>query len=131
MVDVAEHEVVWFVDAARTGPSPFAIRQLAPVPTLDFTRSLEVLQAEASKLELLPHPNIVRVIECDRDGRTVFMTMELLTGESLARRMIKNDFRPLAAAEAERITAMMEARVQAETGRPLPDDVRTIQAVAA
>jgi hydrogenase maturation protease len=39
-VDVAEHEVVWFVDAARTGPSPFAIRELAPVPTLDFTSHL-------------------------------------------------------------------------------------------
>ena len=39
-VDVAEHEVVWFIDAARTGPSPFAIRELAAIPTLDFTSHL-------------------------------------------------------------------------------------------
>ena len=39
-VDVAQHDVVWFIDAARTGASPFAVRELAPVPTLDFTSHL-------------------------------------------------------------------------------------------
>jgi len=39
-VDVAQSDVVWFVDAARTGPSPYAIQELAPVPTLDFTSHL-------------------------------------------------------------------------------------------
>jgi hydrogenase maturation protease len=38
-VDVAAHEVVWFVDAARAGP-PFAMSELNPVPTLDFTSHL-------------------------------------------------------------------------------------------
>jgi hydrogenase maturation protease len=39
-MDVAEHDVVWFVDAARTGPSPFAIEDLAPAATLEFTSHL-------------------------------------------------------------------------------------------
>ena len=45
---------------------------------------------EASKLQTLTHPNIVRVFDCDRDGQTVFMTMEYLDGTSLRRRMPKN-----------------------------------------
>jgi hydrogenase maturation protease len=35
-MDVAAHDVVWFVDAARTGP-PIAIRRLEPSATVDFT----------------------------------------------------------------------------------------------
>ena len=30
-MDVAEHDVVWFVDAAKTGPSPYAVRDVSPV----------------------------------------------------------------------------------------------------
>jgi formylglycine-generating enzyme len=36
------------------------------------------------KLKGLTHPNIVRMFDCDRDGSTVFLTMEYLTGPSLA-----------------------------------------------
>jgi hydrogenase maturation protease len=39
-LDVAEHDVVWFVDAARTGPSPFVIEALAPAASLEFTSHL-------------------------------------------------------------------------------------------
>jgi hydrogenase maturation protease len=39
-MDVAEHDIVWFVDAARLGPSPFAVRALAPLSTLEFTSHL-------------------------------------------------------------------------------------------
>ena len=39
-VDVAEHDVVWFVDAARTGSAPFTIQELTPTPTLEFTSHL-------------------------------------------------------------------------------------------
>lgn len=41
------------------------------------------LQREAQKSQKLAHPNIVRVYDFDRDGETVFMTMELLRGEDL------------------------------------------------
>ena len=56
----------------------------------DQSRSLAVMHREASKLQSLTHPNIVRVFDCDRDGQTVFMTMEYLDGASLRRRMPKN-----------------------------------------
>jgi hydrogenase maturation protease len=36
-MDVAEHDVVWFVDAAKTGPSPYAVRELKPTSTIEFT----------------------------------------------------------------------------------------------
>lgn len=41
------------------------------------------LQREAQKSQKLAHPNIVRVYDFDRDGDTVYMTMELLKGEEL------------------------------------------------
>ena len=41
------------------------------------------LQREARKAQTLAHPNVVTVFDFDRDGPTVFMTMELLRGRSL------------------------------------------------
>ena len=43
------------------------------------------LQREFQHLQLLSHPNIVRVHEFDRDGDTAFFTMELLSGVLLSR----------------------------------------------
>lgn len=51
----------------------------------DYSGSLAALQSEATKLQRLTHPNIVRVIDVDRDGQTVFMTMEYLPGQPLKR----------------------------------------------
>src|SRR5271166_3917477 len=39
-VDVAQHDLVWFVDAARTGPEPFALRRLWPAHDIAFTSHL-------------------------------------------------------------------------------------------
>lgn len=44
-------------------------------------------QREVHKLHKLTHPNIVRTFDCDRDGSTVFVTMEYLAGESLYARL--------------------------------------------
>jgi hypothetical protein len=41
------------------------------------------LQREAKKTRALSHPNIVTVYDFDRDGGTVFLTMEYLEGQSL------------------------------------------------
>jgi len=38
--DIAEHEVVWFVDAARDCAGPFEIRRLAPKRDIAFTSHL-------------------------------------------------------------------------------------------
>ncbi|MGH8502245.1 MAG: protein kinase domain-containing protein [Gammaproteobacteria bacterium] len=54
--------------------------------TEDFRRhpdALITLQREAKKAQKLAHPNIVTVYDFDRDGDTVYMTMELLEGEPL------------------------------------------------
>jgi hypothetical protein len=52
----------------------------------DFERhpdALMALQREARKAQTLAHPNVVTVFDFDRDGSSVFMTMELLRGRSL------------------------------------------------
>ncbi len=52
--------------------------------------SLKALQRESRKAQNLAHPNIVTVYDFDRDGDTVYMTMEYLDGEPLDR-FIKRD----------------------------------------
>jgi serine/threonine protein kinase len=47
--------------------------------------AMRVLLREARKAQGLSHPNIVKVYDFDRDGPTVYMTMEHLEGESLDR----------------------------------------------
>jgi formylglycine-generating enzyme required for sulfatase activity len=46
---------------------------------------MALLHREMRYLQDLVHPNIVRVFDCDRDGDTVFMTMEYLAGSTLTR----------------------------------------------
>jgi hypothetical protein len=53
-------------------------------------QALIALQREAGKAQSLAHPNIVTVHDFDRDGRTVYMTMELLDGEPLDRTIAKS-----------------------------------------
>jgi formylglycine-generating enzyme required for sulfatase activity/predicted Ser/Thr protein kinase len=87
---------------ARAGDTHVAVK-LMTVPAADFSHSLTVLQSEADKLQALPHPNIAHVLDCDRDGRTVFITMEYLSGESLKRKLSVPDPTGLPAKEAARI----------------------------
>ena len=84
-------------------PNPYVAVKILTVPSSGLGQSLGLLQGEAQKLQSLPHPNIVRVIDCDRDGRTVFMTMEYLTGEPLKRKLLAPDFHGVPTAEAEAI----------------------------
>jgi hydrogenase maturation protease len=39
-LDVAEHDVVWFVDAAKVGPAPFSVRELSGASSHEFTSHL-------------------------------------------------------------------------------------------
>ena len=48
-----------------------------------YSGSFIALQREASKAQRLAHPNIATVYDFDRDGGTVFMTMEFLQGKPL------------------------------------------------
>ena len=56
---------------------------------------LSELQSEFQHLQLLSHPNIVRVHEFDRDGDVAFFTMELLSGALLSRLLSARDGNPL------------------------------------
>jgi hydrogenase maturation protease len=52
-MDVAEHDVVWFVDAAKTGPSPYVVQVLKPAATIEFTSHIvrpEAILAIATQL---------------------------------------------------------------------------------
>lgn len=51
--------------------------------------SLIALQRESRRSQQLAHDNIVRVYDFDKDGSTVFMTMEYVDGEDL-KNMIRN-----------------------------------------
>ncbi len=39
-MDVSEHDVVWFVDAAKTGSAPFTVHEISPVVAIEFTSHL-------------------------------------------------------------------------------------------
>jgi len=62
---------------------PFIAIKVLTVPFANYADAMAVLSREAQSLQSLTHPNIVRVFDCDRDGEIVFMTMELLCGQSL------------------------------------------------
>ncbi|HEB94720.1 MAG TPA: serine/threonine protein kinase [Gammaproteobacteria bacterium] len=49
--------------------------------------ALRMLQQECTKAQELAHPNVVTVYDFDRDGDIVYMTMELLAGQSLGEYM--------------------------------------------
>jgi len=36
-MDVAEHDVVWFVDAAKAGPEPYVVSEVAPASNIAFS----------------------------------------------------------------------------------------------
>ena len=69
------------VEAGAADPH-IAIKILT-VPFANPSDAMAVLSREAHSLQSLTHPNIVRVFDCDRDNDIVFMTMELLSGQSL------------------------------------------------
>lgn len=72
-------------------PNPFLAVKVLTVPVDHYFDSIQTLDREADKLRSLTHPNIVRVIDVDRDGQTVFMTMEFLSGVSLHEKLKRAD----------------------------------------
>jgi len=61
---------------------------------------LTQLRREFQHLQLLSHPNVLRVYEFDRDGPIVFFTMELLNGPLLSRVLQARKLIPLERAQA-------------------------------
>lgn len=64
-------------------PNPRVAIKILNADFRDHPQALMSLQREAHKAQSLAHPNVVTVFDFDRDGATVFMTMELLHGLSL------------------------------------------------
>jgi formylglycine-generating enzyme required for sulfatase activity len=71
---------------------PYVAVKVLTIPFSHYFGSIQSLHREAHKLQSLTHPNIVRVIDVDRDGQTVFMTMEFLSGEPLNRKLKNGAF---------------------------------------
>lgn len=69
----------------------------------DHPQAFIALQREAKKAQTLAHPNIVNVFDFDRDGETVYMTMEYLQGDSLDRILRQHTPRPLDKPQAIKI----------------------------
>jgi formylglycine-generating enzyme required for sulfatase activity/predicted Ser/Thr protein kinase len=90
--------------------NPFLAVKVLTVHSERYFDSIQTLGREADNLRRLTHPNIVRVIDVDRDGPTVFMTMEFLSGESLQQHLKPAKFSVMSAAQRTRI---IEAIAQA------------------
>ncbi|HHM05132.1 MAG TPA: hypothetical protein ENJ19_05235 [Gammaproteobacteria bacterium] len=75
--------------------NPFVAIKILNDSFKQHPQSLIALQREARKAQNLAHPNIVNVFDFDRDGDTVFMTMEYLQGQSLDRVLKERYPRPL------------------------------------
>jgi serine/threonine protein kinase len=82
---------------------PYIAIKVLNVQFRGHPKSLITLQREAKKAQALAHPNIVTVYDFDRDGSTVYLTMELLSGKPLSRILRAPDFKGLPAAEVWRI----------------------------
>lgn len=64
-------------------PNPHVALKVLNAEFARHPLSFMALQREARKAQTLAHPNVVTVFDFDRDGDTVYMTMELLKGRSL------------------------------------------------
>jgi serine/threonine protein kinase len=73
--------------------NPYVAVKVLNLEFRSHPQSLMALQREAKKSQSLAHPNIVRVYDFDRDGATVYMTMEYLSGKSLAQILRAPDFK--------------------------------------
>ncbi len=76
------------------GTQRLAVKVLHPA-VAKKAELLAELRREFQSLQLLSHPNIIRVFDFDRDGAWVFFTMELLTGAPLSRVLQVRKLRPL------------------------------------
>lgn len=66
-------------------PNPFIATKVLNAAFKNHPDAFVTLQQETAKSHTLAHPNIVTVHDFDRDGDTLYMTMELLEGEPLDR----------------------------------------------
>lgn len=83
--------------------NPYIAIKVLNVQFRGHPKSLIALQREAKKAQALAHPNIVTVYDFDRDGSTVFLTMEYLLGKPLGQILRNKDFTGMQFREAMRV----------------------------
>ncbi len=83
--------------------NPFVAIKVLNETFKEHPQAFIALQREAKKAQNLAHPNIVNVFDFDRDGDTVYMTMEYLKGNSLDRMIREQRPRPFEKPEAIKI----------------------------
>jgi serine/threonine protein kinase len=64
-------------------PDPYVAIKILSDEFRRHPKALIALQREARKSQTLAHPNVITVYDFERDGTTVYMTMELLDGKPL------------------------------------------------
>ncbi|WP_334189577.1 serine/threonine protein kinase [Noviherbaspirillum sp.] len=87
--------------------NPYIAIKVLNVQFRGHPKSLIALQREAKKAQTLAHPNIVAVYDFDRDGTTVYLTMEYLDGKPLSHMLRNPEFTGMAFDNAMRIVAGM------------------------
>lgn len=83
--------------------SPYIAIKVLNVQFRGHPKSLIALQREAKKAQTLAHPNIVTVYDFDRDGSTVYLTMEYLSGKPLSHMLRSPEFSGMPLANALRV----------------------------
>jgi hypothetical protein len=96
---------------------PYIAIKVLNVQFRGHPKSLIALQREARKAQALAHPNIVSVYDFDRDGAMVYLTMELLTGQSLSQVLRAPGFSGLPCADVKRIVNGMANALSYAHGR--------------
>lgn len=84
-------------------PDPYVAIKVLLGDMADFDLGFVALQREGKHSQALNHPNLVKVFDFDRDGKLVFLTMELLKGESLQSRLRDDAAHPLSRHDRLRI----------------------------
>jgi serine/threonine protein kinase len=71
--------------------NPYVAMKILNAEFRRHPQALITLQRESRKAQALAHPNIINVFDFDRDAENVFMTMELLQGQTLLQLIQKHD----------------------------------------
>ena len=90
-------------------PDPWVAIKFISGALIGFDRAFVALQREAKNAQTLNHPNIVKVFDFDRDDGMVFLTMEVVDGIPLHKRLRELDTRPMDDAERRRLAHGMLA----------------------
>jgi len=83
--------------------SPFVALKVLSEDFRRHPEALKSLQRETKKAQTLAHPNVITVHDFDRDGATIYMTMEYLPGQSLDTIVRAKDFKGMPRADAFKI----------------------------